>query len=82
MRSIVDVLVGLVFGFKKSEHPAYPCFWCGKLTQCMDAEDCHVCEEDQRAEIEIGYEAMRAKYSLAGKDQRNPEYFTNPANTS
>lgn len=82
MPSFVDALIGVVFGFKKSEYPAYPCFWCGKLTQCMDAEDFHVCEKCQKEEFVTGYEAMKAKYRHAGNDARNPEFFANPGNTS
>jgi hypothetical protein len=41
----------------------------------LDAEDFHVCKKHQLEYIEIGYDAMKAKYPLAGEDARNPTFF-------
>lgn len=72
---VLSALVSYAFGFKQSGRSGYPCHWCGTVTTLFDAEDFHVCRKHQLEYIEIGYDAMKVKYPLAGEDQRNPEFF-------
>ena len=72
---VLSALVSYAFGFKLSGGRGYPCHWCGKVTTLLDAEDFHVCEEHQHERITTDCDAMKAKYPLAGEDERNPQFF-------
>jgi len=72
---VLSALVSLAYGFKDFGGRGYPCHWCGEVTTLLDAEDFHVCKKHQLEYIEIGYDAMQAKYPLAGEDARNPTFF-------
>jgi hypothetical protein len=74
MLSVSHKVANVLFGFKQGGSE-YPCHWCGIPTDLRNAEDFHVCDAHQREEGEIGYDAMKAKYPLAGKENRNPEFF-------
>ncbi len=69
-------LVAALHGFKESTRRPYPCHWCGTVTPLLDAEDFHVCEEHQIEYARLGYAPMKAKFPLAGKNERNPQFFT------
>ncbi len=75
MFSISHTVANILFGFKESGGSDYPCHYCGVLTTLLDAEDIHVCDDHQREYANLGYDAMKQKYPLAGKDERNPEFF-------
>lgn len=68
-------LVCVVFGFRSSDGPGYPCHWCGVVTKMRNAEDFSACRKCQQDYIALGYQGMRDKYPLTGKDERNPRFF-------
>ncbi len=72
---VLSKFVYVVFGFRASEGPGYPCHWCGVVTQLRDAEDFSACRACQKDYINLGYQGMRDKYPLTGKDERNPRFF-------
>ncbi|HEY4474087.1 MAG TPA: hypothetical protein VI957_02915 [Candidatus Paceibacterota bacterium] len=67
-------LLATLFGFKEGGE-LYPCHFCGIVTKLLDPEDFHVCERCQTEHVRIGYAAMEKKYPLAGKNERNSEFF-------
>jgi hypothetical protein len=66
--------VSLAYGFKQGKDES-PCFWCGKPTTLVDAEEFIVCKPCQHEQIEIGIALMRKKYPLAGEPERNLDFF-------
>jgi hypothetical protein len=76
--AVMDALSKLWYtirGFRSSGGHRYPCHWCGILTTLLDAEDFHVCQQCQKEYIAVGYSAMKEKYPLTGKDERNSLFF-------
>ncbi len=69
------LVVGVLHGFKSSDGPGYPCYWCGVVTKLRDAEDYSTCRACQEEEITLGYQGMKDKYPLAGKGERNSRFF-------
>jgi hypothetical protein len=63
-----------LFGFKEGG-TEYPCHYCGALTTLLDPETFHVCADHQREYGKVGFHEMQKKYPLAGKEDRNPEFF-------
>ena len=61
-------------GLKETHHKR-PCGWCGGLTVLINAEHFYECHECQIDYVVSGYDEMKAKYPLAGKDERNPEMY-------
>jgi|GEM_PF-2456715 len=72
---LISTLVRAVFGFRPSGGPGYPCYWCGVVTTLFDAERFHVCAPCQEECIARDHSTMKAKYPLAGKDERNTLFF-------
>lgn len=69
-------MASVLYGFKETDDNGYPCYYCGELTTQLDEEAFHVCVEHQREYGMVGFTEMEKRYPLAGKDERNPEYFT------
>lgn len=76
MSLLERAIVAVLHGFKEELRRPRPCHWCGAVTTLLDAEDFHICQEHQIEYIELGHAAMKAKFPLAGKNDRNPQFFT------